>query len=93
MQIGVPGGLDPWVKKIPRRMKRQPTPVFLPGEFHGQKSLAGYSLWGHKELDTAERLNTKASRIRTPEAEDYEHTVSAFALFSCPMELPFILND
>ena len=28
------------------------TPVFLPGEFHGQRSLAGYSPWGHKELDT-----------------------------------------
>ena len=34
------------------------TPVFLPGESHGQKSLAGYSLWGHKESDTAERLST-----------------------------------
>ena len=32
----------------------QPTPVFLPGESHGQRSLAGYSSWGHKELDTAE---------------------------------------
>ena len=31
-------------------------PVFLPGEFHGQRSLLGYSLWGHKELDTTERL-------------------------------------
>ena len=30
----------------------QPTPVFLPGESHGQKSLAGYSPWGHKESDT-----------------------------------------
>ena len=30
----------------------QPTPVFLPGEFHGQRSLAGYSPWGCKELDT-----------------------------------------
>ena len=30
----------------------QPTPVFLPGEFHGLKSLAGYSPWGYKELDT-----------------------------------------
>ena len=29
----------------------QPTPVFLPGESHGQRSLAGYSPWGHKELD------------------------------------------
>ena len=33
-----------------------PTPVFLSGEFHGQRSLVGYSPWGHKESDTAERL-------------------------------------
>ena len=33
-----------------------PTPVFLPGEFCGQRSLAGYSLWGHKDLGTAEQL-------------------------------------
>ena len=32
------------------------TPVFLPGEFHGQRSLAGYSPWGHKELDIIESL-------------------------------------
>ena len=32
----------------------QPTPVFLPGESHGQRSLAGYSPWGHKESDTTE---------------------------------------
>ena len=32
----------------------QPTPVFLPGEFHGQRSLVGYGSWGHKELDTTE---------------------------------------
>ena len=32
----------------------QPTPVFLPGKFHGQKSLAGYSPWGHKESDMTE---------------------------------------
>ena len=34
----------------------QPTPVFLPGESHGQRSLAGYSPWGHTESDTTERL-------------------------------------
>ena len=34
----------------------QPTPVFLPGESHGQRSLAGYSPWGHKELGTTEKL-------------------------------------
>ena len=47
------GGLDPWVGKIPWRKQWLPTPVFLPGESHGQRSLAGYSLWGHKELGTA----------------------------------------
>ena len=47
-------GFDPWVGKIPWRRARQPTPVFLPGESHGQRSLKGYSPWGHKELDTTE---------------------------------------
>ena len=37
------------------------TPVFLPGEFHGQKSLAGYSPWGHKESDMTERLTLSSS--------------------------------
>ena len=36
-------GFDPWVGKIPWRRKWQPTPIFLPGESHGQRSLAGYS--------------------------------------------------
>ena len=49
-------GFDPWVQKIPWRREWQLTPVFLPGEFHGQKSLAGYSLWGCKELHRTERL-------------------------------------
>ena len=37
-------GFDPWVGKIPWRREWLPTPVFLPGEFHGQRSLVGYSL-------------------------------------------------
>ena len=41
--------VDPWVRKIPWRRKWQPIPVFLLGEFHEQKSLAGYSPWGPKE--------------------------------------------
>ena len=44
----------PWVGKIPWRRAWQPTPVFLPVESHGQRSLAGYSQWGHKESDTTE---------------------------------------
>ena len=52
-------GLDPWVKKSPWRRKWQPTPVFVPGKSYGQRSLAGYSLWGHKEWDMPEPLKTK----------------------------------
>ena len=47
-------GFDPWVGKIPWRRAWQPTPVFLPGEAHGQKNLAGYSPQGHKGSDTTE---------------------------------------
>ena len=43
-------GFDPWVRKIPWRRKWQPTPVFLSGKLHEQRSLAGYSLWCHKRV-------------------------------------------
>ena len=43
---------SPWVGKIPRRWIWQPIPVFLPGKSHGQRSLAGFSLWGCKKWDT-----------------------------------------
>ena len=58
-------GKNPW------RRKWQPTPVFLPGESHGQRSLAGYSPWDHKESDTTERLSMHAIYIKAqmvPEA-------------------------
>jgi len=45
---------DPWVGKIPWKRVQQLTPVFLPGESHGQSSLVGYSPWSCKELDTTE---------------------------------------
>ena len=48
-----------WVQSLGREdplEKWQPTPVFLPREFHGQRSLLGYNPRGHKELDTTERL-------------------------------------
>ena len=47
-------GFDPWVGKIPWRRAQQPTPVFLPGELHGHRSLMGYSPQRHKESDTTE---------------------------------------
>ena len=49
---------DPWVRKMPWRRECQPTPVFLPGESHGQRSLVGYSPWGCKESDMTELLST-----------------------------------
>ena len=65
-------GFSPWVGNIPWRRKWQPTSVLLPGKFHGQRSLVGYSPWGHKELDTTEQLSTHL----------YTHTQSDITL-SC----------
>ena len=67
-------GCERWtIKKVegeelmlfPWRREWQPTPVFLPGESHGQRSLAGYSPWGCKELDMTEQL-TLSLHFRLP---------------------------
>ena len=52
---------DPWVEKMPWKRKWQPTPVSLPGKSHGQKSLVGYSPWGHKRV--RHDLATKQQRV------------------------------
>ena len=70
-------GFNSWVGKIPWRRKWQSTPAFFPGKAHGQRSLIGYSPWGHKELDTTERLHfhfyclasSNEIRFRTDERE------------------------
>ena len=54
---------DPWVGKTTWRRAWQPTPVFLPGESHGQRSLVGYSPWGHKESNMTEWLSTHTQPI------------------------------
>ena len=46
-----------WVEEVSWRRKWQPTPVFLPGESHGWRSLVGYSPWGRKGSDTNEQLH------------------------------------
>ena len=56
-------GFDPWVRKIPWRRQWHPTPEFLPGKSHEQRSLAGYSPCGHKESDTNEWLSDWACSI------------------------------
>ena len=73
---------DPWVGKIPWRTKWQPTPVFLPGESHGQRSLAGYSPWGHKDSDMTEWVNSsirgETGRETYMPQEGFTHTSCAF---------------
>ena len=49
---------SPWVEKIPWRREWQPTPIYMPEEFHGQRSLVNYSPWGHKELDMTKLPHT-----------------------------------
>ena len=76
--LGFPGGSDgkesacnagdpgsiPGSGKSPWRRERQPTPAFLPGESHGQRSWVGYSLWGCKGSDMTEQLSSKPNRER-----------------------------
>ena len=50
--------INPWVGNIPRRRKWQPTPAFLPENFHGQRSLAGYSPWSCKEWNMTKHTHT-----------------------------------
>ena len=54
-------GISPWIRKIPWRKKWQPTLGFLPGESHGQRSLAGYSPWGCKESGKTGQLKNSSN--------------------------------
>ena len=59
-------GFDSWVRKIPWRRARRPTPVFLPGESHGQSSL-GYKSMGSQRLTEPTNTHTHAYRSENPE--------------------------
>ena len=68
-------GFNPWVGEIPWRKEWLPTPVFLPGGFHRQRSLGDYSPWGRKESDMNEKLTLgfpcgSASKESTCNVED-----------------------
>ena len=56
--VGDVRDMDSIPGKFSQRREWHLTPVFLPGKFHGQRILAGYSPWGLNELDTTERLST-----------------------------------
>ena len=68
--------IDLWVRKIPWRRKWQPSPVFLPEEFHGQRSLVGYSPWGLKESDMTERLSLSMSPLEGAKSPPVENQSS-----------------
>ena len=87
--LGFPGGsdskesacqcrrprFDPWIGKIPWRKEWILTPVFLPGGVHGQRSLTGYTQWGHKELDMTEWLRFHMWDLSSP-TKDWTHIPS-----------------
>ena len=62
-------GSIPGAGKIPCRRKWLPISVFLPGESHGQRSVAHYSPWGFKEADTAEQLTLPQQTLTLQIAE------------------------
>ena len=64
------------IRKIPWGRKWQPAPIFLPGKFHGQRSLVGYNPWGHKELDMTEHGRTHVLLHVTLEWVCYTSSVS-----------------
>ena len=80
-------GFNPWIGKTPWRRAWQPTPVFLPEESQGQRSLAGYSPWGCKALDTTEWLNNNkrifALSLLHSWLGTFHHILSDFQVSSC----------
>ena len=80
---------NPQVGKIPWRREWQPTPVFLPGEPHGQRSLAGYSPWGRKESDMTEWLtnnNWESLEMKVGEHQFSSWRVPLIWYFLTPQE-------
>ena len=81
-------GLIPGLGRSPR--EGNGNPVFFPGEFHGQRSLTGYSPWGCKESDTTEQLKLTLYTC-PPTNGNSPHSSSKSQFISC--FLPEILND
>ena len=76
-------GIDPWAGKMPWKRAWQPTAAFLPGEFHGQRSLAGYSPWGCKESDMTEHAGTYQGGRGQPGSTNSTRTEPILQVRSC----------
>ena len=74
---------NPWVWKIPWSRKWQPTPICLPGKFHGQRSLVGYSPWGPKESDVTEQERTSflCCNVKSTSMQQSDHGLSHLFTF------------
>ena len=74
--------LDPWVGKIPWKGKWQPTPVFLPGESHGQRGLVGCSPWGLQRIpdmtESAQHARTHSPCAPSPVLQALHHLLWSF---------------
>ena len=90
---------DPWVRKIPWRRAWQPTAVFLPGESHGQRSLAGYNAYGCTELDRTEVTQHACKHVLLLEKGGLHTLCAQFRMclclqsgrcFSCSASVPAI---
>ena len=77
---------NPWLGKIPWRRKRQPTPVFLPGKSHGERSLGGYSHWGQK----SRKWLSMHTCIRRLQLDQARVAYSDDQLIKCPLLLVFL---
>ena len=87
------GQLYNQVRKIFWRREWLPTPVFLPGEFHGQRNLAGYNPWGVKESDTTEKLTLSLFLyIRTRLDMIVLQILMVFVILAQHLEVTLILN-
>ena len=73
---------NPWVGKIPWRREWPPTPEFLPGEFHGQRSLVSYSPWGCRRAGHNLATKQQQENLHTLQPVDPKETIMKWQIFS-----------
>ena len=83
---------DSWVGKIPCSRKWHHTPVFLPGKFHGQRSSAGYSSRGCKELDMTEWQHSETTNPVYPSGKLLFKMKFSYSYFSVAVEIQVLLE-
>ena len=87
-------GLIPGSRRSPRRRKRQPTPVFLPGESNGQRNLVGYSTFGHKRVrhDLASEHTQTVTYMNTSENSSFQSSMLLLIFYNTVLFLISMLQ-